>query len=123
MWKQSLLLAFALSFALTGALAQEMKKEMKHEGKVTVIVSHEVKDYAVWRKGYDADETNRKKAGFKVSGVYTDLKNPNVVVIIGEFAGTAAADAFFGNPMLKEVMEKAGVVGNPTITMLTTGGK
>jgi quinol monooxygenase YgiN len=123
MWRQLLLLVLVVPFVLMGAFAQEMKKEMKHDGKVTVIVSHEVKDYAVWRKGYDADEANRKKAGFKVSGVYTDVKNPNVVTIIGEFSGVAAADAFFSNPMLKDVMEKAGVVGKPTITELTIGAK
>ena len=123
MLKRLLLLAICVSFVLTCAFAQEMKKEAKHDGKVTVIVSHEVKDYAVWRKGYDADEGNRKKAGFKVSGVYTDLKNPNMVVIVGEFSSAAVADAFFGNPVLKDVMEKAGVVGQPSITVLTAAAK
>jgi quinol monooxygenase YgiN len=110
-------------FLTTGVFAQEIMKETKHSGKVTVIVSHEVKDYAAWRKGYDADEPNRKKAGFSVSGVYTDVKNPNMVTVIGEFASPAAAEAFMTNPKLKEVMDKAGVVSKPEVKILAVGGK
>jgi len=99
--------------------AQESMKKPAPGGKVVVIVTHEVKDYNSWRKGYDADETNRKQAGFKVSGVYADVKNHNMVTIIGEFPSAAAAEAFTTSPKLKEVMEKAGVVGKPEVKVLT----
>ena len=48
-----------------------------------------MKDYATWRKGYDADGGNRKKAGFKVMGVYADVNNRNMISIIGEFPSAA----------------------------------
>jgi hypothetical protein len=92
-------------------------------GKVTVVVTHEVKDYATWRKGFDAHESVRTKAGFKVSGVYADVKNSNVVTIIGEFPGTAAVEAFFSSPDLKETMMKAGVVGKPDVKVLAIAAK
>jgi quinol monooxygenase YgiN len=90
---------------------------------VTVVITHEVKNYASWRKGYDADESNRNKAGFRVSGVYADLKNPNMVTVIGEFPSAAAAEAFAASPKLKEAMEKSGVIGKPEVKILTVAPK
>jgi quinol monooxygenase YgiN len=117
---RNLLVVTALMLCLSiGALAQEEMKKPAHHEKVVVIVTHEVKDYSAWRKGYDADESNRKSGGFKVWGVYADAKNPNMVTIIGEFPNAAAADAFTNSPKLKEVMEKAGVVSKPDIKVLT----
>jgi quinol monooxygenase YgiN len=112
----------ALCFA-TGLSAQDAAKGSPHGDKVTVIVTHEVKDYALWRKGYDADESNRKQAGFKVSGVYADVKNPNLVSIVGEFPNAAAAEAFMKNPKLKEAMERSGVIGKPEVKVLTNAAK
>lgn len=121
---RNVLFVIGLTLCLSiGALAQEaMKKPAQHE-KVVLIVTHEVKDYSAWRKGYDADEPNRKSAGFKVSGVYADVKNPNMITIIGEFPNAAAADAFTKSPKLKEAMEKAGVIGKPDIKVLTAKQK
>ena len=102
-----------------GTSAQEAMKKPAPGGKVVVVITHEVKEYSVWRKGFDADDSNRKQAGFKVSGVYADVKNPNMVTIIGEFPSAAAAEAFSTSPKLKEVMEKAGVVSKPEVKILT----
>jgi hypothetical protein len=123
MFKHMLLIGCMSLFLVVGALAQETKKETKYTGKVTVVVTHEVKDYAAWRKGFDAHESGRTKAGFKVSGVYADVKNSNVVTIIGEFPGTASAEAFFSSPDLKETMVKAGVVGKPDVKVLAVAAK
>ena len=123
MTKSLLLVAVMTICFAVGASAQEMTMKPAHGGKVHVVVTHEVKDYATWRKGYDADEGNRKKAGFTVSGVYADVNNANMVTIIGDFASAAAADAFFSSPKLKEVMEAAGVVGKPDIKVLTLKSK
>ena len=117
-----LVVAMTLCLAV-GASAQEAMKKPAEGGKVTVIVTHEVKDYNSWRKGYDADATNRKNAGFKVSGVFADVNNPNMVTIIGEFPNAAAAEAFTTSPKLKEVMEKAGVIGKPDVKVLTLKSK
>ncbi len=117
-----LVVAMTLGLAV-GVPAQEVMKKPAHAGKVLVIVTHEVKDYSSWRKGYDADEPNRRKAGFKVSGVYADVNNPNMVSVIGEFPSAAAAEAFMTSPKLKEVMEKVGVIGKPDVKVLTAAPK
>jgi hypothetical protein len=119
---KQVLLAGMLLILATGTFAQEAKHEEKHGAKVTVIITHEVKDYTAWRKIYDADELNRSKSEFKVSGVYRDVKNPNWVSVIGEFPNAAAAEAFATNPKLKEIMERGGVLGKPDVKFLTKAG-
>jgi quinol monooxygenase YgiN len=119
-------LFFVVGMALClsiGTSAQGATKKPAHHEKVAVIITHEVKEYSAWRKGYDADEPNRKQAGFKVSGVYADVSNPNMVTIIGEFPNAAAVDAFMANPKLKEAMDKAGVVSKPDVKVLTAKQK
>ena len=114
----------ALSLCLSaGSSAQDATMTPAHQGKVTVVVTHEVKDYAACRKIYDADEPNRKMAGFKVSGVYVDANNPNMVTIIGESPSAEAANAFATSPRLKEAMEHAGVIGKPDVKILTVSPK
>ncbi len=132
MFKRTLFMVCLLLLASAGAFAQDMKKgsamqEMKKEpaksGTVTVIVTHEVKEYTSWRKVYDADEPNRKMMGFKVWGVYRDAKSPNWVSIIGTFPNAGAVDAFMASPKLKEAMENAGVLGKPDVKVLTAAAK
>jgi len=123
MAKYLFLVAAMTLYLAASATAQEAMKKPAQGGKVVVIVTHGVKEYDSWRKGYDADESNRKNAGFKVWGVYADVNNPNMISIIGEFPNAAAADAFTTSPKLKEVMEKAGVVGKPDVKVLTARPK
>jgi hypothetical protein len=123
MFKQALLLGCMSLFLAAGTFAQKTNDEAKHGGKVTVIVTHEVKDYAAWKKGFDAHESFRTKAGFSVQGVYCDVKNPNWVTVVGGFSSAAAAEAFFTSQDLKDTMAKVGVVGKPDVKVLTAGAK
>ncbi len=86
--------------------------------KVYVYISHEVKDYATWKKGFDGDEVNRQKAGFKMVSLYRTLANPNIIVGIMEAPNAEAAGQFLNNPELKAAMEKAGVISAPEIKIL-----
>jgi quinol monooxygenase YgiN len=122
MFKHMLLGLMSL-FLVVGVFAKGPKAEAKQSGKVTVVISHEVKDYATWKKGYDAHEPVRKKGGFNVSGVYSDVKNPNMVTVIGQFPSAAAAEEFFTNPEMKETMSKVGVIGKPEMKILAVGAK
>jgi hypothetical protein len=83
----------------------------------TIVVTHEVKDYSVWRKVYDDDEKNRSKAGFK-SNVYRSIESPNKITIIGEAPNLESVKQYMESPQLKEAMERAGVIGNPVINIL-----
>jgi len=117
----SLLCAIVVGLAVTSYAQESTGKSAG--GKVTVIITHEVKDYGTWRKAFDADATHRAAGGFTVTGVYADVKNPNLVSVVGTFPSAEAADGFIKNPKLKEAMEKGGVMGQPDVKVLTAKGK
>ena len=85
---------------------------------ITVIVTHEIKNYSDWRKVFDADEENRLKAGFKSTGVYHSVDSVNNITIIGEVPSVEAIKDFMANPELKAAMEKGGVIGIPDVKIL-----
>ena len=100
--------AAAMLFTLCG-LAQA--------GNAVLIVTHEVKDFAVWKVGYDQDKPNRDKAGLVQRFLIRDADKPNVVTIVFEAPDANAARSFSSSPALKDAMTKAGVVSAPAMTI------
>jgi hypothetical protein len=94
------------------------RKILIQNDMVTVVISHECKNYSDWRKVFDADEPNRLKAGFKSTGVYHSADNANKITIIGEAPNVEAIKGFMANPALKAAMEKGGVIGLPEVKIL-----
>jgi quinol monooxygenase YgiN len=86
---------------------------------VTVIISHECKNYSEWRKVFDADEVNRSKAGFKSTALFHSVDNPNKITIVGEASSVEAINGFMSNPELKAAMERGGVIGFPEVKILS----
>jgi len=84
----------------------------------TIILNHKVSDYKSWRKHYDADMPRRKGAGLKEIHVGTKAKEPNNVYIVFQTSNPSAFEKMAKDPALKEVMKKAGVLGEPEITIL-----
>ena len=85
---------------------------------ITVILSHEVKDYSTWRKVYDEDEINRSKAGINLTGVFESVDNPNMITMIGEAPSAEAIKNFMSNPVLKAAMEQGGVISKPEVKLI-----
>ncbi len=81
----------------------------------TLFVRHTVTDYAAWRKAYDGVGPLQKAHGVTAQAVYQAADNPNDVTVTHEFASAAAAKAFIALPELKQAMQKAGVVGAPSM--------
>lgn len=86
---------------------------------VTVIGSHEVKDFAQWKTGFDSDEVNRTAAGMKTIGVYQAVENPNHVTFIFEAPSTEMVNGMMGDPAFHEKMKNAGVTSVPEVRMFT----
>lgn len=86
---------------------------------ITVILSHEVKDYSVWKKEFDIEAPNRSKMSVSVSGVYQAVDNQNQVTVITEVPSMEAFNAFLATPDLKAAMEKGGVIGKPEVKLLS----
>jgi hypothetical protein len=86
---------------------------------ITVILSHEVKNFTDWKKAYDGDAENRAKSGMNIRGVYTSVENPNLVTVIGEVSSVEVIKGFMANPELKAAMEKGGVISAPDVRILS----
>jgi len=84
----------------------------------SILVQHSVKDYAAWKKLFDSSIDMRKSAGELSAQVYRDASDPNKITVINKWNSYANAQTFVNSPELKAAMEKAGVVGIPTIHFL-----
>jgi hypothetical protein len=85
---------------------------------VDVLMTHEVKNYADWKKGFDSDSVNREKMGVKISSVLQCIENPNKVSVISQVPSMEAIKGFLASPDMKATMEKAGVIGTPSVKIL-----
>jgi heme-degrading monooxygenase HmoA len=84
----------------------------------SMIIHHRVRDYAAWRPGYDAHESSRSAAGITDGRVYRNAEDPNDVVIVANVSDLAKARAWTASDDLKLAMQKAGVLGAPTIHLI-----
>jgi hypothetical protein len=83
------------------------------------FVTHEVKDYDAWKAAFDDGASARKSAGIKGVSVKRSADRPNVVTV---FVAADSADVirtFLGDPDKTSSMQRAGVVGAPTVLMFT----
>lgn len=83
---------------------------------VYLNVRHTVADYEKWRPFFDEDEARRRAAGATgVNQVYRDVDDANTVTLVMEWDNAENARKFMDDPALREVMQKAGVVGMPAV--------
>ena len=85
----------------------------------TIILSHDVKDFASWKHHYDADVARRDKAGFQEIAVGTKSDDPKKVFVIWK-GDPQVLEQMMKDPALKEKMEEAGVNSPPEITIVNT---
>lgn len=85
---------------------------------INVILSHEVKNFDDWKKEFDLEEPARLAEGATIVAVYNNVDNPNHITVISEFESTDTFKAFLENPVRREGMERAGVIGKPEVKIL-----
>jgi hypothetical protein len=84
-----------------------------------VLVRHKVADYAKWKAVYDAHQSMRDSAKLKQVHLLHGIDDPNEVVLLFAAEDLAAARAFASSANLRETMEKASVIDQPTVLFLT----
>jgi hypothetical protein len=80
-----------------------------------MLIHHKVKDYAVWRTLYDAHENSRTSAGITNGKVFRKAEDPNDLLILFDVIDVTRAQSWTTSDDLKSTMQKAGVLGPPTI--------
>ena len=78
-----------------------------------LTVIHECKDFAVWRKAYDADRSGRAAAGLTELYLVREQANRNLIGIVFEASDVDRAKAMVASPELASTMKAAGVIGTP----------
>ena len=114
---KNLMVAGLLAMAAFGATGTALADGAR------LFVHHEVADYGIWRKTFDAFAPTQKKLGIIGSSVYQSADNANDVTVIHDFKSVEKAKAFAASPELKAAMEKAGVKGAPQVWITTKSMK
>jgi quinol monooxygenase YgiN len=83
--------------------------------QATLLVRHEVEDYAAWRSVYDSVDGLRKEHGCTNAEVLVDPATKDTVYVVHRFPSVEQAQAFAGSSGLREAMGSAGVKGAPRI--------
>jgi len=83
-----------------------------------LIIRHKVKDFAEWKKAFDAHRPTREGTGLSSSRVLRSDDDANQVVLIFDGVDIAKAKAFVASPELQSAMAAAGVVDKPDIYFL-----
>ena len=84
----------------------------------TVILNHRVKDYATWKTLFDTDAARRSGAGLREIAVGQKEGDPNNVFLVWEVADTGIIKGMMNDPELQKVMEAAGVISIPEVTII-----
>src|SRR6185437_16808744 len=84
-----------------------------------VEVTHKVANYEKWLAAYEAHDSARLAAGLHNYVIGRGLEDSNMVLVALKCDDTAKAKAFAKDPGLKAAMKKGGVLGTPTISILT----
>jgi hypothetical protein len=81
-----------------------------------LIVRHRVANYAKWKPGYDSDDSGRRANGLTNYIIGRGMDDSNMVVIVLKMDDANKAKEFGNSPGLKEKMQKAGVIGKPSVS-------
>lgn len=81
----------------------------------SMLVRSKVKDFQAWKKGFNEGADLRASFGGGAEQVFQDASDPNTYIAVIEWESLDKARKFAQSPELKAAMEKAGVVGSPTV--------
>jgi len=84
-----------------------------------MLVRHRVRDFSVWKSGYDAHLSKRVEAGLTEAHLLRGAHDPNEVVLLFRAADLSRAKAFAESAELRETMQKVGLLEGPDIHFLT----
>ena len=84
----------------------------------TMLIQHKVKSFREWKKEFDSAVELRKSNGELFTQVYQDASDPNMVTVVNSWNSLANAQKFAQSPELMAAMEKAGVLGAPSVSFL-----
>jgi hypothetical protein len=83
-----------------------------------MMIKHKVEDYAKWKSAFDAHAPAREKAEMYAQHIFREVNDPNNVFVLCEIKSIDKANALSASPETKEIVKKAGVIGQPEVYFL-----
>ncbi len=80
-----------------------------------VIVQHHVADYDRWFPVFTEHGSVRRSHGATGHSINRGAEDPNLVVVVNDFATLDGAKAFMNDPSLADAMSRAGVDAPPQV--------
>lgn len=87
-----------------------------------LVIRHKMKDFAAWKKAYDAHANARAEGGLGKGRVTRSVDDPDELVLIFDVADITKAKAFCASDDLKSAMQGAGVIDKPDLYFLEEAG-
>jgi hypothetical protein len=85
---------------------------------VILQIEHEVPNLEGWKKAFERDPINRKKAGVRRYRIYQRMDNPNFVIIDMEFDNLKEAEDTFASLQALWKKVDGNIIINPKIRIL-----
>jgi len=86
---------------------------------VRLFARMNVADFETWRKAYDEFYGERGTLGVTGAAAFQLVDDPNDVTVWHDFETAEVARAFVSSDALRDVMERAGVQGEPEFWFVT----
>ena len=87
------------------------------EMSVTLQVRQDVEDYEGWKPAFHGHELTRRQHGATGHRV---LREGNSLTVLVDFPDEESAQGFISDPTLREAMAKGGVIGAPSVEIVSS---
>ncbi|MEP7142681.1 MAG: hypothetical protein ABI707_07415 [Ferruginibacter sp.] len=84
-----------------------------------MVVKHKVANFAKWITSYDEHDSMRLAFGVHSYVIGRGVQDTNMVMVAVKIDDIAKAKAFGKDPSLKKAMQRGGVIGAPSISVVT----
>lgn len=88
-----------------------------------ILIRHRVADFDKWLEAFEDHQAERRAAGAIKSIVWQDVSDENNVFILVKVEDLARAREFVASDGLKQKMQAAGVLEEPSISFIENGRK
>lgn len=85
---------------------------------IHILIKHTVEDYDTWKPIFDEHASTRMEYGSQGYRLFHVSEDPNELVLLFEYDSAENVQKLLEESDLREVMEKAGMVGEPEIYFL-----
>jgi len=85
-----------------------------------MVVRNKVTDYDKWLAGFEGHDSLKLANGLHNYVVGRSVEDPNMILVATKADDIAKAKVFGNSAELKQAMQKDGVVGKPTVSLVTT---